>query len=249
MTWRKCGLRPWGSKMPSSFSRAILEARERGRVPIVVDIKPVSPRDGDLVGTRDPAALARALDEAGVCALSVVTEPEHFGGSLQILEEVASSTSLPVLRKDFLRTPQDVDASLDAGAAAVLLTLSTVPELEAPGLYRRIHSLGMEPLVEVHTFKELHFALGLTPAPKIIGINNRDITRLEKDGGDVGITESLAPLVPEEVTILSESALMTPEDVARAFAAGAHGVLVGTAVLQAPDPAAAVLILAGERNS
>jgi indole-3-glycerol phosphate synthase len=226
--------------MSNAFSRAILGAREKGRVPLVVDIKPVSPRDGDLVGSRDPAALARMLDAAGVCALSVVTEPEHFGGSLDMLREVASSVSLPVLRKDFLRSPEDVDASLEAGAAAVLLTLSTVHELEVPGLYRRIHSLGMEPLVEVHTPHELHFALGLTPEPTVIGINNRDITRLEKDDGDVGVTELLAPLVPEGVVILSESAMLTPEDVARAFAAGADGVLVGTAVLQAEDPAAFV---------
>ena len=232
--------------MSNAFSRAILGAREKGRVPLVVDIKPVSPRDGDLVGSRDPAALARMLDAAGVCALSVVTEPEHFGGSLDMLREVASSVSLPVLRKDFLRSPEDVDASLEAGAAAVLLTLSTVHELEAPGLYRRIHSLGMEPLVEVHTPQELHFALGLTPEPTVIGINNRDITRLEKDDGDVGVTELLAPLVPEGVVILSESAMLTPEDVARAFAAGADGVLVGTAVLQAEDPAAFVAELVGD---
>lgn len=231
--------------MSDKFSRAILNARDAERFPLVVDIKPVSPRDGDLVKRRDPATLAKMLEQAAVCALSVVTEPEHFGGSLQMLREVVSSTSLPVLRKDFLRSPGDVDASLDAGAAAVLITLSTVPELEAPGLYRRILALGMEPLVEVHTPEELRFALGLTPVPTIIGINNRDITRLEKDDGDVGITESLAPLVPEGVAILSESAMLTSGDVARAFTAGADGVLIGTAVLQAEDPAAAVIDLAG----
>jgi len=231
--------------MSNTFSRAILGARENGRVPLVVDIKPISPRDGALVGSRDPAALARLLYGAGVCALSVVTESEHFGGSLDMLREVASSVSLPVLRKDVLRSPKDVDESLEAGAAAVLLTLSTVHELEAPGLYRLIHSLGMEPLVEVHTPNELHFALGLTPKPTIIGINNRDIAHLEKDDGDVSVTESLAPLVPGGVAILSESAMLTPGDVARAFAAGANGVLIGTAVLQAEDPAAVVAELAG----
>jgi indole-3-glycerol phosphate synthase len=189
--------------------------------------------------------LAKTLDHAGVCALSVVTEPEHFGGSLQLLHDVVSSTSLPILRKDFLRSHEDVDASLSAGAAAVLLTLSTVSELEAPGLYRRIIALGIEPLVEVHTAEELRFAMGLTPRPTIIGINNRDITRLERDDGDVGITETLAPEVPEGVVVLSESAILTTGDVRRAFAAGAHGVLIGTAILQAEDPAAAVVDLAG----
>lgn len=230
--------------MSNTFSRAILEARENGRFPLVVDIKPVSPRDGALVGSRDPATLAKILGEAGVCALSVVTEPEHFGGSLKMLREVTFSTSLPVLRKDFLRSPEDVDASLEAGAAAVLLTLSTVKELDAPGLYRRIYSMGMEPLVEVHTPEELRFALGLNPRPTIIGINNRDITHLEKDDGDVGVTEFLAQMVPDGVAILSESAMLTPGDVHRAFAAGADGVLIGTAVLQADDPAAIVAELA-----
>jgi indole-3-glycerol phosphate synthase len=230
--------------MSTAFSRAILGAREVGRVPLVVDIKPVSPRDGDLVRSRDPAGLARMLDRAGVCALSVVTEPQHFGGSLQMLREVVSSTSLPVLRKDFLKSLEDVDASLVAGATAVLLTLSTLPEPEIPGLYHRIHAMGMEPVVEVHTHEELHFALGMMPVPTIIGINNRDITRLERDDGDVGITESLAPLVPDGVAILSESAMITPGDVARAFAAGADGVLIGTAVLQAEDPVAVVTDLA-----
>ena len=157
-----------------------------------------------------------------------------------MLRDVASAVSLPVLRKDFLSGPGDVEASLEAGAAAVLLTLSTVDELEAPGLYRRILALGMEPLVEVHTAGELRVALGLTPSPGILGINNRDITRLETDGGDVGVTEALAPMVPEGVVILSESALLSAADVARAFAAGAHGVLVGTAVLQGRDPGARV---------
>ena len=230
--------------MSDVFSRAILGARENGRFPLVVDIKPVSPRDGALVGSRDPVDLAKELEQAGVCALSVVTEAQHFGGSLQMLRDVVSSVSLPVLRKDFLRSPEDVDESLEAGATAVLLTLSTVSELESPGLYRRIFSLGMEPLVEVHTPEELHFTLGLNPLPTIIGINNRDITRLEKDDGDVGITEVLAPLVPDGVAVLSESAMLTPEDVSRAFAAGAHGVLIGTAVLQAGDPAAVVAQLA-----
>jgi len=230
--------------MSNAFSRAILEARENGRFPLVADIKPVSPRDGALVGSRDPVVLAKKLEQAGVCALSVVTETQHFGGSLQMLRDVASSVSLPVLRKDFLRSPEDVDESLEAGAAAVLLTLSTVHELESPGLYRRIFSLGMEPLVEVHTPEELRFAMGLNPLPAIVGINNRDITRLEKDDGDVGVTESLAPLVPDGVAILSESAMLTPGDVSRAFEAGAHGILIGTALLQATDPAAVVAQLA-----
>jgi indole-3-glycerol phosphate synthase len=234
--------------MSRSFSSAVLNAADIGKLPLAVDIKPFSPRDGDLVADRDPAYLASVLETAGVCALSVVTEPEHFGGSLDLLRRVTDAVSLPVLRKDFITSAQQIDETIDAGAAAILLTVATMPELEITGLYRRALSLGLEPLVEVHTESELRFALGLVPRPAIIGINNRDITALEKDDGDVGVTEELAPLVPAGVAILSESSILSAEDARRAFEAGAHAVLVGTAVLLAQDPAACVRDFAGERD-
>jgi len=231
--------------MNRSFSDNILYAAERGKLPLAADIKPVSPRDGQLVSGRDPVSLARILEEAGVCALSVVTESAHFGGSMELLRQVVGAVSLPVLRKDFITSVGQIDETLDAGAAAVLLTLSTIPEVAVPGLYQRAVSLGLEPLVEVHTASELGFALGLEPRPAIIGINNRDITALEKDDGDVQVTEMLAPHVPEGIAILSESSILAPDDANRAFAAGAHCVLVGTAILQAEDPGARARELSG----
>ena len=95
---------------------------------MIADIKPVSPRDGDLVRKRDPAELAKALERAGACVLSVVTEPLHFGGSIQMLAEVARSVSLPVLRKDFISSPEQIDESQEAGASSVLLILATITE-------------------------------------------------------------------------------------------------------------------------
>lgn len=221
-----------------TLSSAILAARDSGRVPIMVDIKPVSPRDGALVGLRDPSQLACSLVEAGACALSVVTEPENFGGSVDMLRRVAHAVEVPVLRKDFIGSPEQIDETLEAGAAAVLLTLATIPELALPGLYRRVEALGLEAVVEIHTEEELKLATGLEPT--IIGINNRNILQLEKDSGDVRITEKLAPLVPEGVVILSESSLLTAQDIQRAFTAGADAVLVGTAILQSEDPASRI---------
>ena len=84
------------------FTNAILKAKERGVVPVVADIKPISPRDGDLVKQRTPSKLAQTFANSGACALSVVTEQKHFGGSLRILREVVQAVSLPVLRKDFI---------------------------------------------------------------------------------------------------------------------------------------------------
>lgn len=231
--------------MSTSFSESILHASERGRLPLAADIKPVSPRDGDLFSGRDPVGLARALDEAGVCALSVVTEPTHFGGSLELLRSVAGAVSLPVLRKDFVTSERQIEETVGTGAAALLLTVSTMPEGELRSYYLKALSLGLEPLPEVHTHAQLRFVLDLEPRPTIIGINNRDVTALEKDGGDVKVTESLAPLVPEGIAILSESSFLSPRDVRRAMAAGSHAVLVGTAILSARDPGERARELAG----
>jgi indole-3-glycerol phosphate synthase len=219
-----------------SLSAAILGAKRRGILPLVADIKPSSPRDGALVGPRDAAGLARMLAEAGACALSVVTEPKHFGGNLQTLRRVCAAVSVPVLRKDFFSLAEQVEESQKQGAAAVLLILAMTPDPLSSALYHLARTLGLEVVVEVHTRQELERALALSPT--IIGINNRDILRLETDAGDVRVTEELAPLVPPGIVKISESSLQTPDDVRRAMLAGADGVLVGTAVLQAADPAA-----------
>lgn len=218
------------------LSAAILGAKGRGILPLVADIKPASPRDGELVGMRDAAELARMLVEAGACALSVVTEPQHFGGSLQTLRRVCEAISVPVLRKDFFSLPGQIEETKKQGAGAVLLTLATISEPLSSILYDLARELELEVVVEIHTRRELERALALSPT--IIGINNRDILSLETDSGDVRVTEELAPLVPHGIVKISESSLQTGEDILRAIRAGADAVLVGTAILRASDPAA-----------
>jgi indole-3-glycerol phosphate synthase len=216
------------------LSNAIRDARAKGRVPVIADIKPISPRDGDLLGKRRPSHLAQVLSEAGACALSVVTETKHFGGSREILEEVVGATRLPVIRKDFFLEPAQIVESHEAGAAAVLLIMATASDALASLLYGSARELGMEVIVEVHCREEIDRALKLNPT--IIGINNRDILNLERDSGDVRVTEQLAPLVPDPILIISESALHSREEVRRALQAGADGVLIGTAILQSSEP-------------
>lgn len=215
------------------LSNAIRGAKEKGRVPVIADIKPISPRDGNLLGKRSPVDLARALAGAGACALSVVTEPKHFGGSKEILEEVARATSLPVLRKDFFSKPEQIAESHEAGASAVLLIMATTPDSLAFLLYQRARELGMEIVVEIHSREELQRALELNPT--VIGINNRNILELETDSGDVRVTEELAPFVPQPILTISESALRSRQEVRRALQAGADCVLIGTAILQSSD--------------
>lgn len=223
------------------LSNAIREARAKGLSPVIADIKPISPRDGDLLSKRSPGHLAQVLSEAGAAALSVVTEAKHFGGSREILEEVVRATTLPVLRKDFFSEPNQMAESHKAGASAVLLIMATTSDASASLLYKTARELGMEVVVEVHRREELHRALKLDPT--IIGINNRDIRTLERDAGDVRVTEELAPLVPDRILTISESALHSREEVRRALQAGADGVLIGTAILQSPDPRTALMRL------
>ena len=215
------------------FSDAIRNSRNKDCVPLIVDIKPFSPRDGDLLKQRKPADLARLAEQAGACAVSVVTEASHFGGSTAMLREVAQACSLPVLQKDFFATTPHITESYEAGASAVLIIMANTSDTVALGLYREARRLGMEAVVEIHTLAELKRALELDPT--MIGINNRDILRLETDTGDVGVTETLAPAVPKEILTISESSLRSRDDIRRAIAAGADAVLVGTAVLQADD--------------
>lgn len=218
------------------FSTAIRRAKRRKILSLVADIKPASPRDGELVGLRDPGELARSLVKAGACALSVVTEPKHFGGSLQVLRRVCEAAEVPVLRKDLFSSTDQIEESKSLGAAAVLLILATTPDPLALDLYRLALDRGLEVVVEIHTRRELERALTLSPA--IVGINNRDILNLETDSGDVRVTEELAPLVPGGILKISESSLQNQEDIQRAIDAGADAVLVGTALLRAADPPA-----------
>ena len=177
------------------------------------------------------------LARCGAPALSVVTEAMRYGGSLDLLRRVVEATGLPVLRKDFIEAEEELARTRDAGASAILLMVATLPEVTLERLYATALALGLEPLVEVHTEAEMTVArrLGAT----LIGINNRDITQWECDGGTVTTTQRLARLAPEGATLISESGIATPGDVHAAFAAGCSAVLVGTALWLAPDLARA----------
>lgn len=220
--------------MPTAYTSALWSQYDTDRVPVIPDIKCQSPKEGDLLRGRDPAALAKQLVAGGARVLSVVTESEHFGGSPQLLEKIASETKVPVLRKDFIREKRHLVETVEMGASAVLLIASMLEKTQLFQLVEEALSLGLEPLVETHNEEEIQSAqqLDLT----FVGINNRNIVELELDDGTVARTEKLAACAPKNAFILSESGIAMPEDVQRAISAGAHGVLVGTSILQAEDP-------------
>lgn len=207
-----------------SLETAIHEANAGGDVPIIAEIKPTSPTTE---GHRDddPVELAQAMLEGGATALSVLTEPDHFGASVGTLTRVRNAVEVPVLRKDFVLEEPQLDA---VEADAVLLIARFLEDL--PSMVAAARHRGFEPLVEVHSQAELQSALAADAG--LIGINNRDLARLEVD---LGTFERLAPEVPSELTLIAESGIQAPADVRRMRRAGADALLVGSA-LMAGDP-------------
>ncbi|KUG04076.1 indole-3-glycerol phosphate synthase [hydrocarbon metagenome] len=219
----------------NNYSNALWNQYNSGRIPVIPDLKSRSPQEGDLLQGRDPVEIARILGDAGAPVLSVVTEPMHFGGTTELLQRIVRNTSLPVLRKDFINSSDQLRESVDLGASAVLLIASMLKKEQLFRLVEKAFKLGLEPLVETHNQAEINTMKDLQLS--MIGINNRDIVNLEMDDGSVKTTEQLARLVNPGVLVLSESSISSPEEVERAIFAGAHAVLVGTAILQARDPA------------
>jgi len=208
-----------------SFPEAVAATEAAGRVPVVAEVKPTSPTtDGER--TDDPVALAREMVAGGATALSVLTEPEHFGGSTENLRRIREAVDVPVLRKDFVVREEQLDV---VESDLVLLIARFLDEDDTDSLaalYEAAEERGFQPLVEVHTRAELDRALDV--GAEIIGINNRDLGQLEVD---LGTFERLAPHVPEDVTLLAESGVTSVDDVRRMRAAGADALLIGTAIM------------------
>lgn len=224
-------------------TQALWKRYHSGRVPVIPDIKCKSPGEGGLINGIAPAELAAALEKAGAPVISVVTEAEHYGGSCELFRAIRKRVSVPLLRKDFIRSVEQLEESAAIGAGGVLLIASMLDKALLFRLAEEAVSLGIEPLIETHSREQIAVASELMPT--FLGINNRDISVWETDSGNVGMTEQLAPIAYKGALLLSESSLSTPEDVRRAAAAGAHAVLVGTSILRARDPVDMYRLLSG----
>jgi len=209
------------SVTPRSLPDALAAADADGRVPTIAEVKPTSPTtDGERTG--DPARLAREMVGGGAAAVSVLTEPEHFGGSPADLEAVREAVGVPVLRKDFLLHESQLDA---VEADAVLLIARFLGD-DLPGLLEAARVRGFQALVEVHDREELDRAVDA--GATLVGVNNRDLAELTVD---LGTFERVAPHAPGGVTLLAESGVQSPADARRMRAAGADGLLVGSAIM------------------
>ena len=217
------------------FLDALVQAKKGGKNVVIPDIKRFSPKDGELLCGRSPSEYARILVNAGAPVLSVVTEEKEFHGSLQMLKEIAGTVNVPILRKDFIHTKADLEETVQCGASAILLMCSCLEPDEMRFLYKEALELGLDPFVETH--KPEDFALVKELGAKLVGINNRDILKLERDEGNVSHTVEMIGGAPKYAFLVTESSIKDPEEVRTAVNGGADAALVGTAIAIAPDPA------------
>lgn len=207
---------------------------------VIAEVKRSSPSKGALAAITDPASLARDYARGGAAAISVLTEPRRFHGSLADLAAVRAAVDVPVLRKDFIVTSYQVVEARAAGADLILLIVAALDDATLTTLYTLARDLGLTVLVEVHDAEETRRAVAL--GARLIGVNARNLKTLAVHDDTFA---QLAPLVPEDRVLVAESGITGPADAGRYAKLGARAVLVGEALVKDGDPAAAVRAMSG----
>jgi indole-3-glycerol phosphate synthase len=207
---------------------------------VIAECKRRSPSRGVLRRAYDPVAIATSYEAAGAAAISVLTEPSFFDGSLSHLEDVRRVVTVPLLRKDFVVDSYQLLEARIAGADAVLLIVAALDPDTLQSLHQEARRLDLDVLVEVHDERELQTAVDA--GVDLIGVNHRNLRTLEVD---VEASFRLAPLVPPGTIAVAESGLKTAEDLDRLQAAGYQAFLVGERFMTAPDPGDALRALIG----
>jgi indole-3-glycerol phosphate synthase len=203
-------------------------------------VKRRSPSAGSLRPDLDAARYARACVAGGAAAVSVLTDPDHFDGSLDDLRDVAGGVGVPVLRKDFLLDELQLLEARAAGASAVLLIVRALDRDRLVALAQAARALHLDTLIEVHTHDELETAVAAAPAA--VGVNSRDLATFTVD---LRAARHVLADVPAAMVAVAESGVESRDDVERLAEAGADAVLVGTALALHTDPVAAVRALTG----
>jgi indole-3-glycerol phosphate synthase len=211
-------------------TRDFRQAIAGGRCAIIAEVKRRSPSRGVIRKDFDPVQIAREYERYGAAAVSVLTDETFFGGSDADLTAVKGAISLPVLRKEFIIDPWQIHESRAIGADALLLIAAVLGENQLREYRALAASLGLASLVEVHDRRELETALGAGVG--IIGINNRDLRTFATD---IGTSLALAPFVPADRIIISESGFGSRKEIETLLRAGVRAFLIGEALVAAPD--------------
>jgi len=211
--------------------RPFSEALVRPGLSVIAEFKRRSPSAGAISATANVPEQVHAYEQGGAAALSVLTDEVHFGGSLEDLRAARGACGLPILRKDFIVDPYQLYEAAVNGADAVLLIVRALEGRELRALYEEARGLDLDCLVEVHDAEELQRALELDA--DVIGINNRD---LDEGSVDVATTYELMPDVPAGKTIVAESGISSRAELEELERVGVDAVLIGSALMSAPDP-------------
>lgn len=206
------------------------EALVRPGLSVIAEHKRRSPSEGEIRAGSNVTEIVQAYERAGAAALSILTEQQNFGGSLADLDEARSATGLPILSKNFHLDPYQLYESAAHGADAILIVVASVSKKRLRELYEEAHALDLDALVEVHNEEELEHALEIEA--DVIGINNRDLATFEID---VETTFELMADIPTGITIVAESGISNREQIERLDDAGVDAVLIGQALMSAPD--------------
>jgi indole-3-glycerol phosphate synthase len=225
---------------PVTRGRPFSEALIQEGISLIAEMKRASPSRGPIRPDAGVAEIVRAYERAGASAVSVLTEPKWFGGSLDDLAEARAAVRLPLLRKDFIVDPYQLMEARVAGADAALLIVAALEPARLEELLAAAHDLSLDCLVEVHSEDEVEAAVDA--GAEIIGINNRDLHSLEVD---LRTSFKLLADVPAGTVVVAESGITTRDDVRELEEAGVDAILVGEALMRSPDPADAVRELLG----
>ena len=220
------------------FADALTEAVSAGKNGLICELKRKSPSAGEILPGADPVQIAREYETGGATCLSVLTDGPSFGGALSDLDAIGGAVQLPLLRKDFMIDPFQVLQARAHGADAVLIIMAAVSDALAHELETAACALGMDVLVEVHNEAELDRALDLKS--RLIGINNRDLTRMVTD---LSVTERLSDLLPPDRDLVSESGVKTERDIIRLRNAKARRFLIGESLMKQSTRVSAVQAL------
>ena len=220
------------------------EALVRPGLSVIAEFKRRSPSAGEIRPGATPADIARAYDEAGAAALSVLTDESNFGGSLDDLREARGACELPILRKDFIVDSYQLYEAALAGADAVLLIVAALDPDQLARLYEEARGLDLDVVVEVHKESELETAL--TVDAEVVGINNRN---LDDFSVDVKTTFELMPDVPAGKTVVSESGIAERGTLEELERVGVDAVLIGETLMRAEDPGAKLRELTADEDS
>lgn len=220
-----------GTTDPRGFVDSLRRKIAQGRAAVIAEVKKASPSKGLLRDPFVPAEIARSYEQGGAACLSVLTDEDFFQGSADYLQAARAACNLPVIRKDFIVEPYQVYEARAMGADCILLIVAALENDKLRQLHQLARSLGMDVLVEVHNGDELDQALALDN--ELVGINNRNLHTFEVS---LEHTFELLARIPEDRVVVTESGILTSDDVAAMRARDVNAFLIGEAFMRAPDP-------------